>query len=119
MPITIGAEQGLLGLAAYAAVLAAAFLTLFGNVRAGRAPPELDGDASGGFVPARAALAAMFCALVLHTLGYAAFLEDPFTWVLLAMGVAVAPYAVLAMRRPQSSERATLGKPGDLLASRR
>ena len=29
-------------------------------------------------------MAAAFCALVLHTLVYAAFLEDPLTWALLA-----------------------------------
>ena len=28
-------------------------------------------------------------------MGYAAFLEDPFTWVVLAMGLAVAPRARL------------------------
>jgi hypothetical protein len=47
----------------------------------------------------RAALAAMFCALVVHTMAYAAFLEDPLTWVILAFGLAVAPYASLAAAR--------------------
>jgi hypothetical protein len=97
MPITIGAEQGLIGLAAYLAVLFTSLRVLFGNDAAGvpRAPP-LDGRAGNPFVPARAALAAMFSALVVHTMGYAAFLEDPFTWVILAAGIAVAPRAVLA-----------------------
>jgi O-antigen ligase len=98
MPITIGAEQGLIGLAAYAAVLLASLATLFGNA-APRAPPALDGRAPGAFLPARAGIAAMFCALVVHTLGYAAFLEDPFTWVILAAGVALAPSAKLALAR--------------------
>jgi hypothetical protein len=35
-------------------------------------------------------LAACFAALVLHTWTYADFLEDPFTWTLLAIGVALA-----------------------------
>ena len=70
----------------------------FGN-QAQRAPPSLDGRGQGAFLPARAALAAMFCALVVHTLGYAAFLEDPFTWVILAAGAALAPSARLAMAR--------------------
>jgi O-antigen ligase len=101
MPITIGAEQGLIGLAAYAAVLLAAFRVLFGNgaARAARAPP-LDGRGGNAFLPARAALAAMFSALVVHTMGYAAFLEDPFTWVILAAGVSLAPCAILAKARP-------------------
>jgi hypothetical protein len=36
---------------------------------------------------------------VLHTMVYAAFLEDPFTWVILAIGLAVAPSARLAVVR--------------------
>jgi hypothetical protein len=97
MPITIGAEQGMIGLAAYVAVLFASLRTLFGNGAAGapRGPP-LDGRVENPFLPARAGLAAMFCALVVHTMGYAAFLEDPFTWVILAAGIALAPRAVLA-----------------------
>jgi O-antigen ligase len=105
MPITIGAEQGLIGLAAYAAVLIASFMTLFGN-RASRAPPAVDGHLESAFLPARAALAAMFCALVFHTLGYAAFLEDPFTWVILAAGVALAPCATLAKVRAPAKVKA-------------
>jgi hypothetical protein len=33
-------------------------------------------------------------------MGYAAFLEDPFTWVILAAGVSLAPCAILAKARP-------------------
>jgi O-antigen ligase len=103
MPVTVAAEQGLIGLAAYAGVLAAAFLGLFGDrARRMRAPPLLDGADGTAFVTARAALAAMFCALVVHTMGYAAFLEDPFTWVVLAMGVSVAPYARVTLARTPS-----------------
>ncbi len=39
---------------------------------------------------ARAATLAMFAALVVHTLAYAGFYEDPITWVLLAMGSSLA-----------------------------
>jgi hypothetical protein len=42
---------------------------------------------------ARAAVAAAFVALVVHTLLYAAFLEDPLAWALLAVGSALAPAA--------------------------
>jgi len=75
IPITIAAEQGLVGLAVYGALLAVAFLALFTG--AGRSPPRI-------------AIAASFAALVLHTWTYADFLEDPFTWALLAIGVALA-----------------------------
>jgi hypothetical protein len=47
-------------------------------------------------MPARAALAAAFTALVINTMSYAAFLEDPFTWVVMATGLAIAPFARLA-----------------------
>jgi hypothetical protein len=35
-------------------------------------------------------MAACFAALVLHTWTYADFLEDPFTWTILAIGVTLA-----------------------------
>jgi O-antigen ligase len=75
IPVTIAAEQGVVGLAVYVALLVSALLVLFRG--AGRSPPRI-------------ALAACFAALVLHTWTYADFLEDPFTWVLLALGVAFA-----------------------------
>jgi O-antigen ligase len=75
IPVTVAAEQGVVGLAVYVALLIAAFLVLFGD--AGRSPPRI-------------AIAACFVALVLHTWTYADFLEDPFTWTLLAIGVALA-----------------------------
>ena len=80
IPITVAAEQGLIGLAVYLALLAAALARLLGGAR---------GD------PYRAVVAAGFVAVVVHTWMYAAFLEDPVTWTLLAVG------AVLA-RRPRS-----------------
>ena len=75
IPVTVAAEQGILGLAVYFALLASAFLVLFRG--AGRSPPRI-------------AIAACFAVLVLHTWTYADFLEDPFTWALLAIGVALA-----------------------------
>ncbi len=75
IPVTVAAEQGILGLAAYLALLIAAFQMLLRD--AGRSPPRI-------------AIAACFAALVLHTWVYADFLEDPFTWTLLAIGVALA-----------------------------
>ncbi len=75
IPVTVAAEQGILGLAVYVALLLCAFVVLFRG--AGRSPPRI-------------ALAAAFAALVLHTWTYADFLEDPFTWAILAVGVALA-----------------------------
>jgi O-antigen ligase len=74
-PVTVGAEQGLIGLALYVAALIAAFVLLLTD--AGRSPP-------------RVALVACFAGLVLHTWVYADFLEDPMTWTLLGIGVAFA-----------------------------
>jgi O-antigen ligase len=74
-PITVAAEQGIVGLALYVALLVSSFAVLFRG--AGRSPPRI-------------ALAACFAALVLHTFTYADFLEDPETWVLLGIGVALA-----------------------------
>ena len=75
IPVTVAAEQGLIGLALYLALLVAALLRLLRGARRR---------------PARAALAAAFVALAAHTWMYAAFLEDPATWALLAIGAALA-----------------------------
>jgi O-antigen ligase len=90
IPVTVAGEQGILGLAVYFALLVSAFLVLFRG--AGRSPPRpKPGDARLALAsPFRPALAACFAALVLHTWTYADFLEDPFTWAILAIGVALA-----------------------------
>jgi len=75
IPITVAAEQGALGLIAYLAVLACALWRLFRGARTR---------------PARAGVAAAFAALLAHTMLYASFLEDPMTWMLLAVGTALA-----------------------------
>jgi O-antigen ligase len=75
IPVTVAAEQGIVGLALYAALLIVSVLVLLRG--AGRSPPRI-------------ALAAAFAALLLHTWIYADFLEDPLTWTLLGIGVACA-----------------------------
>ncbi len=87
IPITIAAEQGLIGEVAYVALVVAALGCLFRRAR---------GD------PVRSAIAATFAALVFHTLLYADFLEDPVTWALLGVGVslAVRPLARSAATEP-------------------
>ncbi len=76
-PITVAAEQGLVGLVAYVGLVAAALWTM------GR-----------GLLPrpsiARAAVLAAFVALLVHTMAYAGFFEDPITWVLLAAATSIA-----------------------------
>jgi O-antigen ligase len=90
IPITVAAEQGILGLALYVALLVSAFALLFAGV--GRSPPRpKPGDTRlWRESPFRPALAACFAALVLHTWTYADFLEDPLTWTLLGIGAALA-----------------------------
>jgi hypothetical protein len=46
--------------------------------------------AGGAPYAARAAVLAAFVALLVHTLAYAGFFEDPITWVLLAIGASLA-----------------------------
>lgn len=75
IPVTIAAEQGAAGLLLYLALIGAALWTLLRG--ASRSV-------------ARAAVGAGFVALVVHTMIYAAFLEDPLAWALLAVGAALA-----------------------------
>jgi O-antigen ligase len=90
IPVTVAAEQGIAGLLLYLALLTVAFVVLFSG--AGRSPPRpKPGDARLALAsPFRPAIAACFAALVLHTWTYAGFLEDPLTWTLLGIGVALA-----------------------------
>jgi O-antigen ligase len=97
-PITVAAEQGGIGLVVYLALVALALIVLFSG-------------ASGSV--ASAATAACFAAMVVHSLGYAAFTIDPATWALLGLGVGLrrgrqaadsgaAPDAVGDSGRPRS-----------------
>ncbi len=90
IPITIAAEQGLIGELAYLAFVISAILCVIRRTR---------GD------PVRSALAAAFIALMFHTLLYADFLEDPTTWVLLGIGLALAAApAVGRLGDPEAAE---------------
>jgi O-antigen ligase len=91
IPITIAAEQGLIGELVYLALVFAALIMLLYRAR-----PD----------PPRVAIAAAFIALLFHTLLYADFLEDPITWTLLAVGVALA-------RRPPPMPAPAEPRPGD------
>jgi O-antigen ligase len=118
-PVTVAAEQGLLGLTAYGALLVAALWTMSSGLLAGgegaasrlgaasrfsQRPLDERGDARGenpsaqtgppALPPpqqvARIAVLAAFVALLVHTMAYAGFFEDPITWVLIAMGASLA-----------------------------
>jgi O-antigen ligase len=105
IPITVAAEQGIVGLLLYAALLVSAFAVLFKGV--GRSPPRPVRPSPGDTrlwleSPVRPALAACFAALVLHTFTYADFLEDPLTWTLLGIGVALAAADRLDLAAPRT-----------------
>jgi O-antigen ligase len=74
-PVTVAAEQGVIGELAYLALVIVALSVLVRGARVN---------------PARAAIAAAFAALLAHTMLYADFLEDPFSWALLGIGAALA-----------------------------
>jgi O-antigen ligase len=82
-PVTVAAEQGVIGLAAYLALIVVALGTMSSGLFTTRA----------GSV-ARVAVLATFVALLVHTMAYAGFFEDPITWVLLAAAAALAGPAV-------------------------
>jgi putative inorganic carbon (hco3(-)) transporter len=106
-PVTVAAEQGLLGLLVYLSLIAVALWTLgrglwkfppAGGTGLGDHPEQPLQRRDGGTKPvtgpaglaARAAVLAAFVALLVHTLAYAGFFEDPLTWVLLAVGASLA-----------------------------
>jgi O-antigen ligase len=80
IPLTVTAEQGVIGLAAYLALVAVSLALVFRGLRA-RLEPAWPGVAA----VALTGVAAAYAALLLHTLVYAAYLEDPLVWVLLAI----------------------------------
>jgi len=92
-PVTVAAEQGVIGLAAYIALLVAALWTMASGLLIGReggGPPVLSPANRVG----RIAILAAFVALLVHTMAYAGFYEDPITWVLLAAGASLAAVPV-------------------------
>jgi O-antigen ligase len=98
IPLTVAAEQGVIGLVAYLALMVLALRLVFAGVRT-----RLRATDAGIEAVAAAAVAAAFCALVLHTFVYAAFLEDPLSWTLLALAAALGARAPAASRRSQAA----------------
>jgi putative inorganic carbon (hco3(-)) transporter len=95
IPITVAAEQGLIGELVYLALVVSALIMLLRRSRAD---------------PARVAVAAAFLALLFHTLLYADFLEDPITWTLLAIGAALAGRPPPAPETDTTSEQRHPGR---------
>jgi putative inorganic carbon (hco3(-)) transporter len=98
-PVTVAVEQGIVGLISYIGLIALALWSLFAGMRR-LAPglgapldPRAEAAAGPALTPARAGLGAAFCALLVHTIGYAGYLTDPLTWTLLAVGGALAAQA--------------------------
>ncbi len=85
-PITIAAEQGLLGLLLYVTLIAVALWTMAAGLLR-------------HLSVARAAVLAAFVALIVHSMAYAGFFEDPIAWVLLAVGV-----SLVAANQPRVDE---------------
>jgi O-antigen ligase len=73
-PVTVAAEQGVIGLIVYILLLVAVLIRALQGAR---------------LSTARTAVVAGLAALVVHSCFYAAFFEDPITWVLFALAVAL------------------------------
>lgn len=93
-PVTVGAEQGLIGLVVYVGLIVVALWTMGAGLWArgpDRRPTVFD--------VARAAVLAAFVALLVHTMAYAGFFQDPITYVLLAVGGSLAAAPTVAAGR--------------------
>ena len=95
IPVTIAAEQGVIGELTYIALLLVAAGALLAGARSD---------------PVRATIGAAFLALMFHTWLYADFLEDPMTWTLLGVGSALAllPRMTEPPSEPVSGEAAAV-----------
>lgn len=82
-PLTVLAEQGIVGLIAFGVFIWFAFAAVYRRVGTS------DGERRPGLV-ARIAVAAAFTALFVHSLAYAALLEDPLFWTMLGAAVSLA-----------------------------
>ena len=96
-PVTVAAEQGLVGLVFYLALIVIALRTMGAGLWA-RGPDHRPSV----FDAARAAVLATFVALLVHTMAYAGFFQDPITYVLLAIGASLAAGPALAAARTES-----------------
>jgi putative inorganic carbon (hco3(-)) transporter len=93
-PVTVAAGRGMLGLIVYVGLIVVALWTMGAGLwvrgASERGPPAI-------FI-GRAAVLAAFVALLVHTMAYAGFFQDPITWVLLAIGASLAAAPAAARR---------------------
>lgn len=92
-PVTVLAEQGLAGFVVYLALIISSLVALtagFRRVMPGLGAAARSYDPDRGPPAARAAMLAAYVAVLVHTLTYAGFLDDPVTWVLIAIGYSLA-----------------------------
>lgn len=92
-PVTVAAEQGLVGITLYLTLIVSVLVALGAGMK--RVMPGLGAaagarDSERGPPAARAAILAAFIAVLVHTITYAGFLDDPITWVLIAIGYSLA-----------------------------
>jgi O-antigen ligase len=91
-PLTVFAELGAIGLALYVWLLAGGALLIAAVMKRERA--------------LGLALMASFLGLFVHALFYSGFLEDPLTWLVLAVGAGYLAWHGLQDPRPSAEERA-------------
>jgi O-antigen ligase len=108
-PVTIAAEQGSIGLLAFAGLLATFFITALRKRRFGT---------SRDLYLMQAGLVGGVVALCVSSLSYNAFFEDPYLWIFLAMGSAVAtrlvsPAQAVVAKGPAAGESAAGEPAGD------
>ena len=96
IPVTIAAEEGVIGELTYIALLLVAAGALLAGARSD---------------PVRATIGAAFLALVFHTWLYADFLEDPVTWTLLGVGAALAVLPRMTQASPDAVDDAAAPVP--------
>ncbi len=99
-PLTVAAELGIVGLAIYGLLLAAAIRMIM-LLRSRDAALALS-------------LGAVLLALFVHALAYSGFFEDPITWLALGIGAAYLAAPVLAREpavAPSKTEPAATGQP--------
>jgi O-antigen ligase len=96
-PVTVAAEQGIIGLALYLLLLVAVFVRAIKGAR---------------MSTARAAVTAGLVGLVIHSLTYAAFFEDPAAWVLFALAATLPIPQTREERRAEREARRSGSQPG-------
>jgi putative inorganic carbon (HCO3(-)) transporter len=92
-PVTVAAEQGVVGLVAFGASVLLGLVVLIlglgpGKDRAAHSPQSARSGLRAGVA---AAILAGFVAVALHSLLQGSLLSDPVTWTMLAIGVGITP----------------------------